>query len=64
MPKFLIDSKQLTKILERTIDLFLDYQYKHGHDEPRARSQAIREVISSLELLEASLSPSDSQQNR
>jgi hypothetical protein len=64
MAKFLIDSKQFTQILDRTINLFLDYQYKHGYDEPRARSEAIREVIGSLKLLEDSLWPNDSQQDQ
>jgi hypothetical protein len=63
MAKLLIDSKQLTHILDRTIDLFLHYQYKRGYEEPRARSEAIREVIGSLKLLEDSLSPSESPDN-
>jgi hypothetical protein len=60
MKKFLIDSEQFTKILERTIDLFLDYQYKRGYDEPRARSEAILAVVHSLKLLDDCSTPSDS----
>jgi len=60
MKKFLIDSEQLTKILERTIDLFLDCQYKRGYDEPRARSAAVLAVMHSLNLMDESSTPSDS----
>jgi hypothetical protein len=60
MKKFLIDSDQLIKILERTIDLFLDCQYKRGYDEPRARSEAVMAVIDSLKILDESPTPSDS----
>jgi len=59
MKKFLLDSEQLTAIIEKTIDLFLDYQYKHGYDEPRARSEAVMAVIESLEYFEHS-EPSES----
>jgi hypothetical protein len=59
MAKFLMDSEQLTKILERTIDLFLDYQYKYGYDEPRARSEALMAVIDSLDGMHGSPPQSD-----
>lgn len=59
MKKFLIDSDQLIKILETTIDRFLDYQYKRGYDEPRARSEAVLAVMHSLKLLDESSAPSD-----
>ncbi|MFZ2446238.1 MAG: hypothetical protein WAW37_07770 [Syntrophobacteraceae bacterium] len=51
MAKFVITSEQLKTIIERTIDLFLEYQYKHGFDEPRARAEAVMDVIGSLKAL-------------
>ncbi len=48
MEKYQFDSHQLQKILEKTIDLFLEYQYKRGYDEPQARSQSIMDVIGTL----------------
>lgn len=48
MPIISIDSNQLREILEKTIDLFQDYQYKHGYDEPRARAEAIMDVLGNL----------------
>lgn len=54
MRKFLIDADGLTRILEKTIDLFLEYQYKHGYDEPRARSEAVMAVIESLKRADES----------
>ena len=34
--------------MEKTIDLFLEYQYKRGYDEPVARSRAVTDIIGSL----------------
>lgn len=48
MEKLMIDSLQLEAILEKTIDLFQEYQYKHGYDEPRARAEAIRDIIGAI----------------
>ncbi|MCE5336474.1 MAG: hypothetical protein LLG06_18005 [Desulfobacteraceae bacterium] len=48
MEKYLLDSWQLKQVLEKTIDLFLEYQYKHGCDEPLARTKAIQDVIESI----------------
>ena len=48
MEKYLLSGEQLKKLMEKTIDLFLHYQYKHGHDEPLAKAEAVIEVIGSL----------------
>ncbi len=48
MPEISIDSDRLREVLEKTIDLFQDYQYKHGYDEPRARAEAIMDVMGTL----------------
>lgn len=48
MAKYEFEPEQLQEILERTIDLFQDYQYKHGYDEPKARLEAIMDVMESL----------------
>lgn len=51
MDKYLLDSKQLERLLEKTIDLFQEYQYKRGMEEPQARSKAVMEVIGYLRRL-------------
>ncbi len=51
MEKYLLDSKQLEKLLEKTIDLFQEYQYKRGMEEPQARSRAVMDVIGFLRRL-------------
>lgn len=43
------NSAVLVKILHRTIDQFLKYQYENGFEEPRAREDAIMDVIGALE---------------
>jgi hypothetical protein len=49
MKKYALSAAQLTKILDATIDRFMSYQYRKGFEEPRARQEAIRDV---LELLD------------
>lgn len=51
MEKYLLSSEQLKQMMEKTIDLFLEYQYKRGYDEPMARSGAIMDMIGSLKNL-------------
>jgi hypothetical protein len=60
MEKYLLDSGQLETLLDKTIDLFLRYQYRHGYDEPLARSRAVADVIGSLRILKTGLVNSDS----
>ena len=60
MEKYLLDSRQLETILDKTIDLFLDYQYGHGYEEPLARSRAVADVIGSLRILKPGTLNSDS----
>ena len=48
MKKYAFDSRQLEKLLDDTINLFLEYQFKMGYEEPRAREEALREIIGSL----------------
>ena len=60
MEKYLLDSRQLETILDKTIDLFLKYQYGHGYDEPLARSRAVADVIGSLRVLKTGPINSDS----
>jgi hypothetical protein len=45
MTKYAFDSTTLSKVLHKTIDLFLKYQYESGFEEPRAREQAIMDII-------------------
>ncbi len=51
MKKYLLHEDQLKQLMEKTIDLFLDYQYKRGYDEPVARSRAVTDIIGSLKTL-------------
>ncbi len=60
MEKYLLDSRQLETILDKTIDLFLKYQYSNGYEEPLARSRAVADVIGSLRVLKAGALNSDS----
>ncbi len=60
MEKYLLDSKQLETILDKTIDLFLRYQYGRGYEEPLARSRAVADVIGSLRVLKTGPIDSDS----
>ena len=48
MEKYLLHAEQLKQLVEKAIDLFLEYQYKRGYDEPLARSAAVMDVIGSL----------------
>jgi len=48
MKKYLLHADQLKQLMEKTIDLFLEYQYKLGYDEPVAKSRAVTEIIGSL----------------
>ena len=48
MEKYLLHAGQLKQLVEKAIDLFLEYQYKRGYDEPLARSAAVMDVIGSL----------------
>ncbi len=48
MEKYLLSDEQLQKLMEKTIDLFLEYQYKRGYEEPLARSRAVMDVIGQL----------------
>lgn len=57
MPRYVFDTQQITQILDKTIDLFLEYQFKHGYDEPKARSEAIREIIGLLRSVKGDKPP-------
>jgi len=50
MKKYLLTTEQLKQLMEKAIDLFLEYQYKRGYDEPMARSGAVTDVIGSLKI--------------
>lgn len=48
MEKYLLNAEQLKQLLEKAIDLFLEYQYKRGYEEPMAKSGAVMDVLGSL----------------
>jgi hypothetical protein len=47
--KYTLDRVQLLKLLDRTIDLFLEYQYKQGYEEPKAREETLRDMMGSVD---------------
>jgi septation ring formation regulator EzrA len=53
MKKYLLNSQQVKELIEKAIDLFLEYQYKRGYDEPKARSEAVMEVMGSIKSFSA-----------
>jgi hypothetical protein len=53
MKKYLLTAEQLKQLMEKAIDLFLEYQYKRGYDEPMARSGAVMDAIGSLKTFSA-----------
>ncbi len=46
---YTFDQAELAGLLHKAIDAFMDYQYRHGYEEPRAREEAIRNIIRILE---------------
>ncbi len=51
MIKYVLNSDQLKTLIERAIDLFMDYQYRHGYDEPRARSETVMKIMETLRTI-------------
>lgn len=51
MEKYLFTAEQLKQLIERSIDLFLKYQYGRGYEEPMAKSAAVMDVMGSLKTL-------------
>jgi len=54
LEKYELDLDQIAELLHHAIDLFLRYEYELGYDEPRARSEAIQEIVRTLALQEDS----------
>ncbi|NSW85109.1 MAG: hypothetical protein HPY84_02200 [Syntrophobacteraceae bacterium] len=46
--RYTFSAKEMTRILDDTIDRFMEYQYGKGYDEPRARAEAVMDVIERL----------------
>ncbi|MDA8307000.1 MAG: hypothetical protein M0Z81_09255 [Deltaproteobacteria bacterium] len=51
MEKYLFTAEQLKQLIEKSIDLFLKYQYGRGYEEPMAKSAAVMDVLGSLKVL-------------
>lgn len=45
MKKYILSTDQLSEILNTTIDQFMSYQFREGFEEPRARQEAIMDVL-------------------
>jgi len=43
--KYAFDPAMLSRVLDKTIDLFLKYEYESGFEEPRARERAIIDIM-------------------
>ena len=56
MEKYLFSAEQLKQLIEKSIDLFLKYQYGHGYEEPMAKSAAVMDVMGSLKAIGKNLS--------
>ena len=59
MDKYLFSAEQLKQLIERSIDLFLKYQYGRGYEEPMAKAAAVMDVIGSLKTLGREMSEAD-----
>ncbi len=51
MKKYTVDREQLLELMDRAINLFLEYQFKKGYEEPRAREEALRDVLGMMDSL-------------
>ena len=51
MDKYLFSAEQLKQLIEKSIDLFLKYQYGQGYEEPMAKSAAVMDIMGSLKTL-------------
>ncbi len=54
MRRYSFDVVALSKLLNKTIDRFLKYQFKEGFDEPVAREMAITDIIDMLQSMKSS----------
>ena len=48
MSKYLFTEEQIQQLIEKSIDLFLKYQYGWGYEEPMAKSAAVMDVMGAL----------------
>lgn len=48
MEKCAFNQEEMVRVLDHVIDLFMKYQYERGYEEPRARAEAIRDVMEGL----------------
>lgn len=48
MAKYLFTDEQIQQLIEKSIDLFLKYQYGWGYEEPMAKSAAVMDVLGAL----------------
>jgi hypothetical protein len=47
--RFVLTSDQMSALLDSTISVFMEYQFRHGYEEPRARHAAIQTILDRLE---------------
>ncbi len=55
MRRYSFDVVALSKLLNKTIDLFLRYQFKEGFEEPESREMAITDIIGMLQAMKSSV---------
>jgi len=51
MARYSFTAEQLSMLVDRAIDRFLEYQYKLGYEEPRARKEALRDILDALDAM-------------
>ncbi len=54
MRRYSFDVVALSKLLNKTIDLFLRYQFTEGFEEPEAREMAITDIVGMLQAMKSS----------
>ncbi len=48
MERYSFTQEEVVKLLDDAMDLFMEFQYKHGYEEPKARMEAIRAILDLL----------------
>lgn len=59
MANYSMSTEQIGMLMDRVIDRFLEYQYRFGYEEPRARAEAVRDVLDALAMVENQRSSGD-----
>jgi len=47
--EYTFNQMEMAWLLDHTLSIFMEYQYRHGYEEPQARALAIRDVLEDLD---------------